>query len=268
MDELTPSEITSGEGSLLCICTQCGAGFGRKFSQIRDGRGIHCSTTCRSSDTDYQIRHNEALRKMHADPKYQSSRKMMFASPDWISHNLEANRAMTQSPEWIVKNKAHLQKLHADPAYQEKKRVHMQSPDFRAKMSICINNSQRCKDAQSDPNVRKKKSISHMGLKNHKYIDGRTPLYEGIRNLFWYSLDRENAFKRENYTCQNCGDHGGNLHAHHIHLFSEILDENNIKSYEGAERCAELRDLSNLFVVCEECHRNIHTNNQVALEEC
>lgn len=53
---------------------------------------------------------------------------------------------------------------------------------------------------------------------------------------------RNEVFKRDNYTCQLCGKHGGNLNADHIKSFSEYPD---------------LRfDLSNGRTLCVPCHRN------------
>jgi len=65
------------------------------------------------------------------------------------------------------------------------------------------------------------------------------------RNFPEYREWREEVYKRDDYTCQYCGDSiGGNLNAHHIEDYS-----NN----------PELRTtLSNGITLCKKCHRNFH----------
>lgn len=56
---------------------------------------------------------------------------------------------------------------------------------------------------------------------------------------------RNNTYKRDNYTCQCCGDKkGGNLNAHHIYGYAEYKD---------------LRiNVNNSITLCEECHKEYH----------
>lgn len=68
-----------------------------------------------------------------------------------------------------------------------------------------------------------------------------------------YNKWRERVYKRDNYTCQCCGDNeGGNLNAHHIFNYMEH---------------EELRtDISNGITFCDKCHKAFHdifgyTNN-------
>lgn len=52
---------------------------------------------------------------------------------------------------------------------------------------------------------------------------------------------RNNIFGRDNYTCQDCGQKGGNLEAHHVKSWAIYL---------------ELRyELDNGITLCEECHK-------------
>lgn len=66
-----------------------------------------------------------------------------------------------------------------------------------------------------------------------------------------YKKWRNDVFKRDNFTCQSCGDNkGGNLNAHHI------------KSYKNNP---ELRTtLSNGITLCETCH--IETHKKIKLD--
>lgn len=64
---------------------------------------------------------------------------------------------------------------------------------------------------------------------------------------FEYRRWVRDVFKRDNYTCQCCGEHGGTLNAHHINNYSSN---------------PELRtDINNGISLCEECHLNSYPNS-------
>lgn len=64
------------------------------------------------------------------------------------------------------------------------------------------------------------------------------------------------VFKRDNFTCQKCGDNkGGNLEAHHIYPFAKLCYENNIDTVEDAKNCEKLWDLTNGITLCKMCHK-------------
>ena len=65
------------------------------------------------------------------------------------------------------------------------------------------------------------------------------------RKFAEYREWREQVYKRDNYTCQHCGDDaGGNLNAHHIINYSEN-DSKRTKVDNG-------------ITLCDECHRLFH----------
>lgn len=70
---------------------------------------------------------------------------------------------------------------------------------------------------------------------------GATGEAQQIRNSDEYSVWRASVFERDGYTCQQCGEKGGKLEAHHIRPFAEH---------------PELRlDVSNGVTLCKACHR-------------
>lgn len=72
----------------------------------------------------------------------------------------------------------------------------------------------------------------------------KTPENRIIRMRSDYVIWRSNVYERDNYTCQSCCKHGGNLNAHHIWSFSSNK---------------ELRfDVSNGITLCKDCHREFH----------
>ncbi len=92
------------------------------------------------------------------------------------------------------------------------------------------------------------------GNKNPNWKGGLSPLYIFLRNNLKYVGWRKSIFKRDNYTCQNCGQIGGDLNAHHIKRFSDIIKENGITTYESASNCPELWDINNGQTLCLDCH--------------
>lgn len=77
--------------------------------------------------------------------------------------------------------------------------------------------------------------------KNHKLPWERT---SRRRNYPEYERWRKTVFERDNFTCQHCGKHGGELNAHHIKPYAKHK---------------ELRtNPNNGITLCLECHREVH----------
>ncbi len=89
---------------------------------------------------------------------------------------------------------------------------------------------------------------AHAAIKDNKiytWIGRKNPPWEKInnqkRNYIKYQQWREKVFKRDNWTCQDCNNRGGDLEAHHIKSFSKF---------------PKLRlKISNGKTLCIECHR-------------
>jgi len=83
------------------------------------------------------------------------------------------------------------------------------------------------------------------GERSWSWKGGITPLNKKIRHSLEYRRWREFIFKRDDYTCQHCGQKGGNLHADHIKQFAYY---------------PELRfEMSNGRTLCKECHSKTDT---------
>ncbi|WP_342045990.1 HNH endonuclease [Bacillus sp. OTU530] len=88
--------------------------------------------------------------------------------------------------------------------------------------------------------------VHRFGRENPNYNPNKTDEEREIgRLLEGYGTWREMVFKRDNYTCQCCGDNkGGNLHAHHL---------------DGYNWCKEKRtDVNNGVTLCNDCHTKFH----------
>lgn len=94
----------------------------------------------------------------------------------------------------------------------------------------------------------------------HFWKGGISSLNDLIRKCSKMKQWRSDVFQRDNWTCQTCGNRSCagkrmEVEAHHIKTFSKIMSENNIKTLEQAEQCAELWDLDNGVTLCTDCHK-------------
>ena len=126
--------------------------------------------------------------------------------------------------------------------------------------------------------INRKSKIDDIALRNRiseslkgKFIGNKNPNYKGYidektiaRGLF-KTLSKK-VIRERKYTCQICGQHGGNLETHHIKPFNIILKEFLENAYSGnienfvteLSQWPEFWDENNLLLTCKKCHHNIH----------
>ena len=109
--------------------------------------------------------------------------------------------------------------------------------------------------------IREKMSKSRRGKLNPSWRGGLITLNRSIRHIFQYRQWRSDVFYRDEFTCQECGQWGGKLHAHHIKSFSSILQYYEITTLEESLECEELWNINNGITLCEECHKSIKEIN-------
>lgn len=81
--------------------------------------------------------------------------------------------------------------------------------------------------------------------KHPNWKGGITPINLALRQTTEYKLWRKAVYERDNYTCQECGVKGGELHADHIRPFALF---------------PELRTaISNGRTLCKKCHLQTDT---------
>lgn len=91
---------------------------------------------------------------------------------------------------------------------------------------------------------REKLRLANLGSKRHNWKGGITPDQIRIRRSLPMQLAREACFDRDNYTCQSCGERGGQLNAHHVWPF---------------QRFPEWKfEVGNLITLCRKCHDHFH----------
>ena len=92
------------------------------------------------------------------------------------------------------------------------------------------------------------------GEKHPSYKGGLTPERQAFYSSEIWSEAVKKVWTRDNAICQNCGKHHntennrGNFHIHHIISFQ-------IKEYRS--------ELSNLVLLCKECHRWVHSKKNI-----
>ena len=111
---------------------------------------------------------------------------------------------------------------------------------------------------QKENNISKRPEVRlKISLAMKKYFEeGNHPWnYKGghsknrkYANKEWFKLIKE-CYKRDNWTCQICNKHGGQLNAHHIIPWSE-----------DPKKALEL---DNLITLCVPCHSKIHYSNTI-----
>ena len=68
------------------------------------------------------------------------------------------------------------------------------------------------------------------------------------------TFSKETIFKRDDFTCQECGKRGCYLEAHHKEPFYKIVQNNNIITLEDAISCEQLWNQYNGITYCSYCH--------------
>jgi len=108
------------------------------------------------------------------------------------------------------------------------------------------------------------KGKSNLKMIGNTYAKGNIPWNKGlgnkslgtrIRSSIKYQKWRSDVFERDEWICQTCGKVGCTFEAHHKKRFSQILKENNIKTFDEAMNCSELWDVNIGVTLCEDCHK-------------
>lgn len=103
--------------------------------------------------------------------------------------------------------------------------------------------------------------------KSGNWKGGVTSLHKCIKGLEEYNNWRTEVFKRDCYTCQDCGQKGKRLHCHHIISFAKLLNKflnkyKQFSSIEDKETLVRLAityepfwEISNGQTLCKDCHK-------------
>src|SRR3990167_10759120 len=197
---------SSRNGRKTKNCVQCKKKFETYISATKRGGGRFCSLACLhlSFKNGVKIKCFQCSSVFYRVPSYFKGGKN-FCSP-------------------FCQQKNQISKIKVSCKECGNKFETVQSLLQKGKANFC---SLQC--VNDNPEVRKKKSDSmkgkkhpwSLGEKSHFWKGGITPMNMKIRSSSDYRLWREAVFKRDTFTCKECGDdRGGNLNAHHIKPFA------------------------------------------------
>ena len=198
---------------MILNCDMCNKEFYTKPSRIKDGRGKHCSKAC------YYI-----FRKgVRVSVKTEFKKGLL---PWNTGSSIGKTLACLRCGKDFYVVPSYLAKFNAKYCSKVCQRVNKKCIDC----GVTINNvSLRCR------------CCANTGQLSPAWRGGVTPLYKKIVQSEEYKTWRTAVFKRDNYTCQLCGQRGCQLQADHINSFAFF---------------PELRfELSNGRTLCVECHR-------------
>ncbi len=165
-------------------------------------------------------------------------------------HRKNLSDALKGKPK-SEEHKQHLRENHADMSGRNNSMFGKKRGPMTEEIKLKISNSMIGKNTWMKGKT---------GEKSTRWEGGITALNTQIRHSDQYLEWRVRIFKRDNYICHYCRKIGGDLEAHHIKRFSEIMKENNIMSFNASLICEVLWDLNNGITLCKECHTETKRN--------
>lgn len=169
-----------------------------------------------------------------------SERKKGVPNPVAVEKSARARKGRPL-PEETKRKISEAQKGKSRPPEQVKKAAQARiGIRFKRKKKRIISDEQRRKQSET---------MKSKGSANHLYIDGKCADRHDERKIAYmtveYKIWRDSVFRRDNYTCQLCGEKPRRVEADHIQAWSTH---------------PELRyELSNGRTLCVECHRKTPT---------
>jgi len=85
---------------------------------------------------------------------------------------------------------------------------------------------------------------------------GGRPVAEKYRQMERERGWTKRVYERDDYTCQRCGDRGGDLQAHHKTPVAEIAKE--VEDRESIRNHELFDDITNGVTLCTDCHKKVH----------
>lgn len=205
---------------MVVNCQRCGKAFVTHPTHIRNGRGKHCGRECydRSRTTRVTsvclICGQTFEHKKSAIGKYCSRKCSGYAQRG------------KNSPNWKG-GPVHLTCVECGEPFEA---LRWLSPRPKYCSLACTRKAAPwAKSGKDHPNWKGGKAFSENG--GHRYDDARIAF-------------RSVVFERDNYTCQDCGERGGRLNAHHMFTWRDF---------------PELRfEVWNGETLCLKCHKERH----------
>lgn len=212
----------------ICICLTCKKEFKIPVSRVKKGEGKYCSRKC------YGL--------------YYHGQKRKPRTKEWqenLSRSLKGRKVWIKGKHWSKEMRKKIGESHKGKKLTEEHKRKIGKAGIGRIVTL---------------ETRRKRSEANKGPKSHFWKGGTTSLALIIRGNIEYRVWRETGFKRDDYTCQECSQRGGELNFdHYPKSFATIIIENNIQNIEEALSCPALWDINNGRTLCISCHKKTET---------
>lgn len=213
-----------------------------------------------------KIMSEESRKKMSESHKgkHGGEKNPMFGKPAWnkgIPMSEETKRKLSEAKKGKHIHTSEYKKKLSDASKGEK------NPFFgKHHTEECIQNMSGSGNPMfgkhPSKETLKKMSKSHIGKcrgpENAMWNDGITPLRKAIRESREMYEWKRKVFERDDYRDYYSGVKGGDLEAHHIIKFEDLLKKYNIKTLDDARNCKELWDVDNGATMRKDIHKAHH----------
>lgn len=235
-------------GRTTKICSHCGESFSITKSEVKKGRGKYCGLQCKRDGWRKSVvikcltcGKEFITNKANA---YNDGRK--YCSHKCYSKSISINFSGANNPKY-------------------------QGGDVEKVCLVCGVRFMVDRSRHNLGNVKccsykcmgKFQSKNRAGENHPRWIGGCEDDNLFVRGSRQSVKWRQDVFVRDNFTCVKCGQHGGDLEAHHIKRFSDLIKEakNYLPLFDirvSAFMYSPLWDISNGVVLCKKCHRDEH----------
>lgn len=200
-------------------CCDCGKKIGLRSTRCKACNSRHVAKTRKTAN-----------RKRTVDQKSAQSERItaLMRDADWKCRWMKSVRRRSRDLEWQAKQRSGSKRRSRDPKYLE-------------------NLSRALVEVVSRPGWRESMADNpcwQRGAAHPSWKGGNGSEVQLARGRSEYREWRERVFLRDDYTCQECGLRGCNLHAHHLRAFADHADVR--------------FEVSNGMTLCVSCHRAVH----------
>jgi hypothetical protein len=244
-------------------CKICGKNIS---GQCKSGLCASCATTKRFKDKQKRQEFIETMNKPEVKEKLSKAVTKRFQDPKEREKTSIATKKAMQKPEIRKKIIGRKVTKKTRKKISKKLKKFFKNPKEREKQSKIIT------IALNKPEVKIKRGMIFKELfkdktKHPNWQGGKTSLHNVIRHCDKSNEWRTEVFKRDNYTCQECGQKGCYLEAHHLKPFSKIFKEfltlySNYSPIEDKEilinfalNYKDFWNLDNGKTLCKDCHK-------------
>jgi len=220
---------------MIEIFCSCGKAFEVRASRLKHGRGRCCSRACQYRENREKLSKNTVLIKC------------LDCSKEFLVCPSNADRQFcSKSCAYANKN---VTKTRSDKGVYKKNLI--------ITCAYCGNNfdrkSKKLNKYCSDACRKCVASAKISGENNYFYKNGNSEHKRSHRGAFW-NLVRIEVYKRDNYTCQECGVHCiSRKEADKIKTYSSVIQCHHVIPYHKGGT----NSLDNLLTLCLSCHLKV-----------